>query len=92
MRRSLNRRFCSVAEPLRADADDNADIQQVADSILSGGEVPESSMLADPNFRRFMRFGLADQSILMMCLLAGFSLDAVIARRIGVKVRKLCER
>eukprot|EP01104_Vermistella_antarctica_P007985 TRINITY_DN1985_c0_g2_i6.p1 TRINITY_DN1985_c0_g2~~TRINITY_DN1985_c0_g2_i6.p1 ORF type:complete len:210 (+),score=51.79 TRINITY_DN1985_c0_g2_i6:228-857(+) len=39
----------------------------------------------DDNFRRFFRFGLVDQSLLMMGIIAGVSFDAIIARRIGVR-------
>ena len=45
---------------------------------------PPTGIIRDPNFIRFMRFGIADQAILMLCLLGGFSVDAIIARRIGV--------
>jgi len=36
------------------------------------------------NFQRFIHFGLVDQSLLLLSISAGFSLDSVIARRIGV--------
>lgn len=48
------------------------------------GHHHNEGILKDPNFIRFMRFGIADQAILMLCLLGGFSVDAIIARRIGV--------
>lgn len=38
------------------------------------------------NFRRFVRFGVVDSSLLMISLLAGFSLDSIIAKRIGARV------
>jgi hypothetical protein len=38
------------------------------------------------NFGRFVRFGVVDQSILLVSILAGFSFDAAISRRIGAKV------
>eukprot|EP00013_Stygamoeba_regulata_P004860 CAMPEP_0177633120 /NCGR_PEP_ID=MMETSP0447-20121125/2663_1 /TAXON_ID=0 /ORGANISM="Stygamoeba regulata, Strain BSH-02190019" /LENGTH=311 /DNA_ID=CAMNT_0019134749 /DNA_START=26 /DNA_END=961 /DNA_ORIENTATION=+ len=75
------RRFYSVAEEDGEFSEAQCGTEQFASPV----DLPPNSMLSDPNFRRFMRFGLADQSILMICLLAGFSLDAVIARRIGVK-------
>jgi hypothetical protein len=37
------------------------------------------------NFGRFFRFGLVDSSLLLVSILAGFSLDSVIARRVGVR-------
>ena len=37
------------------------------------------------NFNRFFRFGLVDSSLLLVSILAGFSLDAVIAKRIGAR-------
>jgi len=37
------------------------------------------------DFHRFLRFGLIDSSLLIGSLLFGFSIDAVIARRVGVK-------
>lgn len=37
------------------------------------------------NFFRFMRFGMVDMSILLMSLVAGVSLDGVIARFVGVQ-------
>jgi hypothetical protein len=38
------------------------------------------------DFNRFARFGIVDSSLLMISLLAGFSLDAVIAKHIGARV------
>lgn len=43
----------------------------------------------EKNFMRFFKFGTVDGSILMMSILAGFSLEGTISRRIGAKVRAL---
>mmetsp|Transcript_10301 Transcript_10301/g.14129 ORF Transcript_10301/g.14129 Transcript_10301/m.14129 type:complete len:141 (+) Transcript_10301:68-490(+) len=47
-----------------------------------------SSLMAQEdqqNFRRFVKFGVVDASLLTISFIAGFSLDARIARTIGLK-------
>ncbi|PRP87970.1 hypothetical protein PROFUN_02707 [Planoprotostelium fungivorum] len=39
----------------------------------------------EKNFVRFLKFGTVDASLLMLCTLAGFSFEGVIAKRIGAK-------
>eukprot|EP00029_Vermamoeba_vermiformis_P003220 TRINITY_DN13607_c0_g1_i1.p1 TRINITY_DN13607_c0_g1~~TRINITY_DN13607_c0_g1_i1.p1 ORF type:complete len:179 (+),score=20.16 TRINITY_DN13607_c0_g1_i1:33-569(+) len=44
-----------------------------------------SSFTHNDNFKRFLRFGLVDQSLLLLGILTGFSLDSFFARRLGVR-------
>jgi hypothetical protein len=46
----------------------------------------EEPKLLNKDFYKMLRFGIVDQSLLLLSLMAGVSLDALIARRIGVKV------
>jgi hypothetical protein len=39
----------------------------------------------DHDYNRFLRFGAIDNSLLIMSMMAGLSIDAFIARRVGVK-------
>lgn len=56
---------------------------------ISSSELSEEEEggLDKDNYFRFMRFGMVDMSILLISLVAGVSLDGVIARFIGVQVR-----
>jgi hypothetical protein len=38
------------------------------------------------NFKRFLKFGTVDASLLMISILAGFSFESVIAKKVGAKV------
>jgi len=35
------------------------------------------------NYRRFVRFGMVDSSIMVLCILAGFSLESLLAKRLA---------
>lgn len=52
---------------------------------LASDESANQSGDSMAKFRMFFRFGTIDNSLLMLSLLAGFSLDSLIERRIGVK-------
>ncbi|KAL0489449.1 hypothetical protein AKO1_009155 [Acrasis kona] len=49
-------------------------------------EVPTTTpKIVDNDFRRFFRFGTIDNSLLVFSMMCGMSIDAFLARRIGVK-------
>jgi hypothetical protein len=48
-------------------------------------------LIAHENFTRFARFGLIDQSLLVVGFGIGFKFDKFITRRVGVAVRNLIQ-
>eukprot|EP01116_Phalansterium_solitarium_P002575 TRINITY_DN12672_c0_g1_i1.p1 TRINITY_DN12672_c0_g1~~TRINITY_DN12672_c0_g1_i1.p1 ORF type:complete len:165 (-),score=8.56 TRINITY_DN12672_c0_g1_i1:553-984(-) len=51
----------------------------------SSNESESSKPSLPTDFKRFARFGVVDSSLLMISILAGFSLDTLIASRIGAR-------
>lgn len=59
--------------------------QQEQATPSANGQNASKQDISSEKFQMFFRFGTIDNSLLVMSLLAGVSLDSFIVRRIGVK-------